>query len=100
MAKRKEVYDIMMDEEELQITNGDFVIGESTAQHQKHLLIAEPGNYRIYPEIGVGIAADILNDQKGDLRMRIQKEFENDGMAIDYLDIKNGNININGGYKF
>lgn len=39
------------------IANGDFVVGDSEAQHLEHLLKAFPGNYRAYPLVGIGAPA-------------------------------------------
>lgn len=100
--KRKLVYDLLMDGSEFLIANGDLVISESTVQHQNHLMVAEKGHYKESPMVGVGILSELLNDDVdiNEIRTRIQREFETDGMAIDYLNIDKGKIKVNGGYKF
>jgi len=98
----KEVFDIKVDENnDLLIKNGDFVIAESTLQHQNHLLIAEPGHFRQKPLLGVAISDFLLEDSNlEELAHKIQKEFEVDGMEISKIDIPSiTEININAGYK-
>lgn len=39
------------------IKNGDYVVGDSEAQHLDHLLQAFPGSYFYYPLTGIGAPA-------------------------------------------
>lgn len=101
---RKSVYDMLMiaDEPVINSATGDFFIGESTAQHQEHLLLAEPGVYKQFPLVGAGLVEELLNDNADTnvMKSKIQREFEADGMAIDYLNIKQSKLLVNAGYKF
>lgn len=85
---------------DLLIADGDFVVGESTFQHQQALLIAEKGELRQYPLTGVG-AKSFLNDDKiGDLYPEIQKQFEADGMVVKTLSVNHeGKINVDASYR-
>jgi len=48
--------DILLDRNgDLNFKNGDLEIGYSDNQHQEHILIANKGEYREFPELGVGI---------------------------------------------
>jgi len=48
--------DILLDETgELSFKNGDLQLGLSDNQHQEHILIANKGKYKKFPEIVVGI---------------------------------------------
>ena len=84
--------DFLIDTEgdgDILIQNGDFAIGDSTLQHQEALLASTPGEYRQYPEIGVGLV-DYLNDETSmaGLRAKIISEFENDGMLVVDVNIE------------
>lgn len=81
------------------IENGDFVIGESTEQHQKLLLISQKGDFRQYPFIGVGIDNFLNDDEISDLGAEIQKEFEKDGMTVNKVRVTDiGKVNIDANY--
>lgn len=75
------------DDFDLKIENGDFVVGESTQQHQQLLLLLEKGELRQYPKTGVGLKTFLNDDNIGDLNQEIQKQFEADGMTISKLKI-------------
>lgn len=85
-----EVFDLMLDENDmdLAINNGDLDLGESTQQHQRDLLVAEPGDFKESPAIGVGILTQLLDDQQPDqMRRQITREFEKDGMKINHMNL-------------
>lgn len=86
MAK---VFDILIDwlTGDLAIRNGDFVIGESTKQHQNHLLIANKGELINNETSGVGLKNYLSDDEVdgAELKSVIQEEFEADGMSINKL---------------
>lgn len=96
-----EVFDINLDANfDIGIDNGDFVIKESTRQHQQCLLIAEPGDYKQNPGMGVG-AYSFTNDDETieNLKKAIQKTFEEDGMSISRLKISTqGDIDVTANY--
>ncbi len=85
-----EVFDIGVDKNgfDLIIKNGDFAVEESTAQHQQLLLLADKGQFKQVPTIGVGLDL-FLNDEAttDDIKRAIQEQFELDGMTIDYFTI-------------
>ena len=76
--------DLLLDENfDLQIVDGDLVIGESTRQHQQCILLLEKGENRQFPTIGVGIKNWLLEDfAQGDLVAEIKRNFEADGMTV------------------
>ena len=88
---------LLTDEMDLKVTSGDFTPGPATAQHQKLLLIAHPGNFMQYPEIGVGIESH-LNDEKDDLRVEIRSQFEKDGMKVKSMQVNGAKIEIEAEY--
>jgi hypothetical protein len=81
------VYDYAHLNDDLKIANGDFVVSESTAQHQSLLTRLKKGELRQFPKTGVGIDDFLLDDAPGDVFQEIQKQFEADGMVIREIDI-------------
>ena len=85
---------------DLLIEHGDFVVGESTHQHQKDLLIAYPGDYRFAPLDGLGIFDYINDDDLTDLGREIQRVLRSDSMTISRLEIfENGKIDLIAEYR-
>jgi GH35 family endo-1,4-beta-xylanase len=100
MAK---VFDIALDTDgELLFKDGDYAIEESTEQHMEALIIAEKGEYKATPLVGVGIKT-FLNDDivySDDLKRAISEELETDGMTIEDLNINDiDNIKITAEYE-
>jgi hypothetical protein len=98
----KEVFDIAIDStNDIAIVGNDFAIAESTLQHQDDLLIAQPGDFKESPIIGVGIA-NWINEEitEQDVKSKITREFENDGMIISSLKVAGlNNIKISASYE-
>lgn len=93
--------DILLDTDfDLKIAGGDFVVGESTRQHQQLLLLIEKGELREFPVRGVGAQSWLLDDiQAGDFAAAVKREFEADGMKV--LLVKSsaaGNLQIEASY--
>jgi len=79
---------VLNDDFDLQFTaGGDLAVGQSTTQHKRCLIVANKGDYRQFPWVGVGISRYLLDDQFGDVQQEIQKQFELDGMVIKELRI-------------
>lgn len=82
-------YDILLDSDfDLLFVDGDMVIGESTEQHQRLLLVCEKGEIREFPACGVGINSYMLDDNPGSLNGEIKRQFERDGMKVDAVKSK------------
>jgi hypothetical protein len=94
------ITDYLFENGDLAIQNGDFVIGNSSNQHQEHILLAHKGEYREFPELGVGIK-DMLGDDNIDFWLiEIKKNLQYDGMQVENVLFDNeGNINIDGDYE-
>lgn len=93
--------DLLLDENnDLILVGGDFSIGHSDEQHQKHILIANKGEYKEHPEVGVGII-DMLNDDAyTESLIETKKQLEYDGMTIRNVSYnEQGKLIIDGNYK-
>lgn len=83
---------------DLQIKDGDIVIGESNQQHQQCLLLAEKGAYKQFPDIGVGLMTFLKDDNPDELLREIRLQFSNDGMKVNRLGFENGKIKADADY--
>lgn len=76
----------------LPIVNGDFVMGESTVQHQRRLLKAQPGEYKQHLLTGVGIDNSLDDENPDNLIRETRRQFVQDGMTVDTLLITENGI--------
>lgn len=93
--------DILLDENfDVQITDGDFVIGESAQQQQQLLMITNKGEWKENPTVGVGVSGFLKDDvDTTDLLAEVKTQFEADGMTVNELNYdNNGNIKIDAAY--
>ncbi len=98
----KKVHDILVDETGVPlIKNGDFVVGESTLQHQRHILLSSKGDFLNSPLSGAGLPNFFLDDFEGDeVRKAIQSAITFDGQVVAVLKVPSlTNIELNGGFK-
>ncbi|MCX6232441.1 MAG: oxidase [Bacteroidetes bacterium] len=97
MAK---VYDILLDENfDLAVVDGDFVLGESTQQHQELLLLINKGELKEFPLAGVGLNEYLLDDgEMLELTQEICKQFSVDGMKVGEIELSGESIKINAEY--
>ncbi len=93
--------DFLLDNDgDIAIVNGDFAIGDATLQHQHHILIAQKGEFKEAPEIGVGIANMLLDENPRKILTQIRRNFEYDGMKVNSLEFnEKGNIVVDAPYK-
>jgi hypothetical protein len=72
--------DILLDSDgDLQIQNGDFVIGKSDAQNALLILRAEKGTFKQFSLLGVGLVKYLNAPLDSTLRREIQLQMEADG---------------------
>jgi len=82
---------------DLRIENGDFVVGESDAQHVDLLLNSTKGSFLQNPEIGVGLINFLKkqNTSLADMRRSIELNLKADGYKVNKLTIdKTGEFNL------
>jgi hypothetical protein len=85
--------------DDLVITNGDFIIVESTQQHQRQLLLNDKGSFKEDPTICVGIFGYLDDEGLNNISRDTGKEFARDGMKINKIEItNNGLLNIDAYY--
>ncbi|GAB3734908.1 hypothetical protein [Spirosoma lituiforme] len=82
------------------IENGELVVGDSTDQHTKDLIVIDKGWYKHDPRRGVG-AVNFVNDDNNlpGLAAAIRLELIADGQDVDYVDIGlDGNVSVQTSY--
>jgi hypothetical protein len=84
---------------DLEIANGDFIISESTAQHQKILILADKSELKEVPMRGVGSKRYLEDSAPDRLAREVRQEFSIDGMTVNDIKIdENLKINIEAFY--
>jgi hypothetical protein len=93
------VTDILIDPitYDLQIVDGDFKVGDSTAQHQQLILLAGKGDFKLHPLEGVD-AVKHLHDHSLTLARDTRVEFIKDGMTVKAIKNVNGKITVDANY--
>ena len=92
--------DLLLDNTgDLKFENGDFATGFSDNQHQQHILLANKGEFKEFPEIGVGIVQMLADDEYTDVLIEAKKNLQYDGMKINNIKFEqDGKLNIYGSY--
>lgn len=84
--------------DDLEIRNGDFAIGESDNQHVKHILMAGKGEYKANPELGVGVEV-LATEEPIDFFIEAKKNLEYDGMKVNNISFTEaGKVNVDAKY--
>ena len=83
-----QMMDVCLDDaEDLDITSNDIAVVESTAQHQRQLILNNKGDFKENPTLCVG-AFNYLDDENfGDLIREISIEFTKDGMDVQSIKV-------------
>jgi hypothetical protein len=99
--KLNENSDFLLDaQNNLVIQNGDFVIGESDAQHIKLILFTVAGEWKQSPQVGLNMGVYVNAPDKNELiwqrfRQNVQEQLRNDGYTnIEINDQDKENIKI------
>ncbi len=94
------VTDILYDQlsGDIACKNGDFVIGDSTLQHQADLLEAAEGEYKQSPTVGVGLQGFLNDEDPSEMVRKIRIQFVGDGLNISQLKMTDP-MNIKASYQ-
>ena len=97
----RKMTDIGLDtDEDLMISGGDFVIAESTAQHQRQLILNNKGDFKESPTVCVGAFEYFDDEQLQGLIRAVSTEFCRDGMDVDEVTLStDGTIKSIAAYK-
>ncbi len=84
--RSKTMTDFLLDDD-LDLLDADVIVGESTAQHQKLLILAAKGEFKDVPMRGVGAMSYLEDDNPSNLAREIRTEFAADGMTVNKIQI-------------
>ena len=82
--------DILVNDD-IQIKDGDLVVGDSDGQNIEFILSAKPGQFYQFPTLGVGVVDEIkgtISPQA--LRIKIRSNLEADNYRVNRIDINGG----------
>lgn len=71
------------------ITEG-LVIGDTLEQNKALILIAQQGEFKFRPDLGVGLADILLSEDYLGYRHEIRSQFAKDGLIVETLDLYAG----------
>ncbi len=93
--------DIQLDfKGDLDFKQGDFFIDEATLRHQEHIIIANKGEFKESPEVGVGIVEALNSETPKEVLSEIKRNFMYDGMEVKTLGLTSeGKIEVDAEYK-
>ena len=87
--------DILLDENnDLQIVDGDFVIGDNDLQLVKHVLTAFKGEYKNAPTLGVGIAFLKGGQLTQRLKREMKLQLESQGLDLKTVELIGDELKI------
>ena len=78
----------VMKDEHGKIVSG-LVLGATLEQNMACLLIAEPGDFKANPTLGVGLRSALLDEEMLEYRHQIKEQFANDGLNVKHLQLYN-----------
>jgi hypothetical protein len=85
---------------DLEIMNGDLVMGRSDLQHQRLLLFTDKGELRQYPTAGVGLRTYLLDEvRSATITAAVKRGFEADGMKVRRVRVRNRAIETDASYE-
>ncbi|HUH35147.1 MAG TPA: hypothetical protein VL022_04875 [Moheibacter sp.] len=88
--------DILLDDMDLQIENGDFVVDRSEAQEVENILMSFKGDFKSDPMVGVGIARKLKSsDTVQGIHREVHEQLQYDGFGWIDFKIEGEDININ-----
>jgi hypothetical protein len=94
--------DILLNSEfDLDIQDGDFVIGRSDEQQQEILMLATPGDFKQSPEVGIDLISFINESEIEKMVDAVREQFTYDGMKVSNViyDETTGDLDYDAVYK-
>ena len=90
---------VLDDQNDLQIVDGMLVIGETTAQNKRELLLNHIGTFKLSPTVGIGIEDMLLDEDPLHWRTEVAKGLRADGMKVNSVHISTEEIIIDADYN-
>jgi hypothetical protein len=87
--------DILLDSDnDLKISNGDFVFGESDQQHIELILKTNPNDWKESPIVGAALVKSVAGNLTGFVKRKVTVQLEADGYALDTITENENGINV------
>lgn len=90
--------DYLRDEEtnDLLIADGDFVRGDASFQHIRHIILSEPGENRHFPTLAAGATGAVNGATPALIALKntIRAKLTEDGFRVNRISIEEGNISV------
>ena len=85
--------------DDLEINDGDFIADSSAYQNTQHIILAQKGEYKEVPEIGVGIEQMLNHEESTEFLIEIKKNLEYDGQKVTNVSFtQNNKLSIDAKY--
>lgn len=91
--------DILLENDDLQLVNGDFFVGDSQNQSVELLLKTMQGEWKQYPEAGCGLSKAQNGIIDRFLNRNIRVQLQADGFSVENLTINEQGIDLSGNYE-
>lgn len=89
---------LLSTENDLQITNGDFAVGEGLNQQVGLLMLLNKGELKQHPLTGVGIYELINTERVEDIKNAAREQLKDDGLKLRTLELTDNKIYITAEY--
>lgn len=74
--------------DDIQIKDGDLVVGDSDNQNIEFIITAKPGQFYQFPPLGVGIVDEVKgNISKQALKIKVKNNLEADNYRINRIEV-------------
>jgi hypothetical protein len=70
---------------DLHISGSDLLIGDSDAQQQRILLVAQKGSIKQFPDTGVGLLNYLNSSDINSMIREVRHQFEKDGIQVSAI---------------
>lgn len=85
---------------DLELRSGDFAVLESDNQHTEHILVANKGEYKAAPELGVGIGQMLNSEEVTEFLIEAKKNLQYDGQSVTDIRFTDaGKLMVESKYK-
>jgi len=74
---------------DLEIQNGDFVVGLSDFQHIQDIIYSFAGEWKQFPLVGVGIQQYLKSQNASDAVNSIKQQLQSDGYSLSTAKVEN-----------
>lgn len=91
--------DILLENDDLQLVNGDFFVGDSQNQSVELLLKTMQGEWKQHPEAGCGLSKAQNGVIDRFLNRNIRVQLQADGFSVEKLNIGENGLEIKGNYE-